>query len=159
MSWLAWMSDADLRPHEVVVNTPSSHHASLWFIGEILTPWRDRSDCPRKGDAANGPQCEIQIDPLWAEALQGLEANTELQVLYWMHLARRDVVRQNPKFGDRSYGTFSLRSPLRPNPIASSVVRVERIEGTRLVVRGLDCVSGTPLVDLKPVFCYDERPA
>lgn len=152
------MSDANLRPHEVAITAPSHYDASLWFIGKILTPWSGRSDCPRKGDPVGGPQCEIRVDPLWAEALQGLEADTYLQVLYWMHLSRRDVVRQNPKFGDQAYGTFSLRSPLRPNPIASSVVKLERIEDSRLWVRGLDCVSGTPLVDLKPVFCYDERP-
>lgn len=152
------MGDSDLRPHEVSVEAPARHDASIWFIGQILTPWTDRSDCPRKGDDKDGPLCEIRVDPLWAEALQGLEDKTQVQVLYWMHLSRRDVVRQNPNFGERSIGTFALRSPLRPNPIASSVVKLERIEGTSLFVRGLDCVSGTPLVDLKPVFCYDEHP-
>jgi tRNA (Thr-GGU) A37 N-methylase len=49
-------------------------------------------------------------------------------------------------------GTFALRSPVRPNPIAMSVVRLVRVEGTRLSVVGLDCLDGTPLLDLKPYF-------
>jgi len=45
---------------------------------------------------------------------------------------------------------FSLRSPVRPNPIASSIVDLIGIDGNVLQVRGLDCVDGTPLLDLKP---------
>ena len=50
----------------------------------------------------------------------------------------------------RTTGTFALRSPVRPNPIASSVVELVSVEGTTLHVRGLDCLDGTPLLDLKP---------
>ena len=66
-----------------------------------------------------------------------------------MHRARRDLVLQTP-FGKATTGTFALRSPVRPNPIASSVVELVAIEGTNLQVRGLDCLDGTPLLDLKP---------
>jgi tRNA (Thr-GGU) A37 N-methylase len=48
------------------------------------------------------------------------------------------------------HGTFSIRSPVRPNPIGTSIVLLDRIEGNRLFVRGLDCLDGTPLLDLKP---------
>ncbi len=152
------MTDSDLRPFERAVPTPDHADAALWFIGRIRTPWTERRDCPRKGDARSGPLCEIVLDPRWQEALLGLDGQSTLQILYWMHQARRDVVRQNPDFGDRAIGTFALRSPLRPNPVASSVVTLERIEGPRLFVRGLDCVDLTPLVDIKPVFCFDEQP-
>ena len=47
-------------------------------------------------------------------------------------------------------GTFALRSPVRPNPIASSLVELVAVDGSSLHVRGLDCVDGTPLLDLKP---------
>lgn len=152
------MTDSDLRPHERAVGTPVGADADLWFIGRIRTPWTDRRDCPRKGDPVAGPLCEIVLDPRWHEAMLGLEGKTRLQILYWMHQARRDVVQQNPDFGSRAIGTFALRSPLRPNPIASSNVTLERIAGTSLFVRGLDCVDGTPLVDIKPIFCFDEQP-
>jgi tRNA (Thr-GGU) A37 N-methylase len=49
-------------------------------------------------------------------------------------------------------GTFALRSPVRPNPIAASVARLVKLDGTTLSVVGLDCIDGTPLIDLKPYF-------
>jgi tRNA (Thr-GGU) A37 N-methylase len=39
---------------------------------------------------------------------------------------------------------------LRPNPIASSVVDLVAVSGTTVTVRGLDCLDGTPLIDIKP---------
>ena len=68
-----------------------------------------------------------------------------------MHRARRDLVLQTP-FGSKTTGTFSLRSPIRFNPIASSIVELVGVQGSTLQVRGLDCVDGTPLLDLKPDY-------
>ena len=67
-----------------------------------------------------------------------------------MQRARRDLVLQTPFSTMRTTGTFALRSPVRPNPIASSIAELVSIDGVTLQVRGLDCVDGTPLVDLKP---------
>lgn len=147
------MTLSELRPHEVVVETPSEGDASLWYIGRIHTPWADRSACPRSGNATDGPLCEIRLDPRWAEALSGIEAKDKLQILYWMHQSRRDLVLQNPRFDENVIGTFALRAPTRPNPIASSIITLERIEGSSLFVRGLDCMDGTPLLDIKPAIC------
>lgn len=69
-----------------------------------------------------------------------------------MHEARRDLLTQSPR-GGATLGTFALRSPVRPNPIALSRVRLEGVEGGTLLVRGLDCLDGTPLVDIKPFRC------
>ena len=90
----------------------------------------------------------------WVPALDGLAQYKLIEVLYWLHLSRRDLVMQSPRSDGAVRGTFSLRSPARPNPIASSVVELVAIEGASLQVRGLDCLDGTPLIDLKP-----ERPA
>ena len=73
-------------------------------------------------------------------------------VLYWMDKARRDLVVQSPRHYAEERGTFALRSPVRPNPIAASVVRLVSIDGTTLSVVGLDCLDGTPLLDIKPYF-------
>ena len=69
-----------------------------------------------------------------------------------MHGARRDLVLQTPFSTMRTTGTFALRSPVRPNPIASSIVELVAIDGATLQVRGLDCLDGTPLIDIKPYF-------
>lgn len=142
------MSD-DIRPHEVAVALPDQTDAGVYFIGAIRTPWKTRAECPRRGEG-DGPVCRIEVDPRWAEALRGLENHPRIQVLYWMHQARRDLVIQAPRRRPVIAGTFALRSPLRPNPIASSMVDLVGIEGTTVLVRGMDCLDGTPLIDLKP---------
>lgn len=149
---------SEIRPGEQAVTLPPAADASLRFIGRIETPWRTPRDCPRRGDPEEGPVCHIHVDPLWQPALAGVAGLAELQVLYWMHLARRDLVSQTPGHGGGPRGTFALRSPVRPNPIASSVVRLLGVKGGVLAVRGLDCVSGTPLLDLKPVVRPGGKP-
>ena len=131
---------------------PGHPDAGLFFIGRIRTPWATRAACPKRGDP-DGPDCRIEVDPRWGEALETIERHEALQVLYWMHLARRDLGRQHPRAATQPSGTFALRSPMRPNPIASSTVRLVERRDLVLLVRGLDCVDGTPLVDLKPDRC------
>lgn len=140
------------RAGEIEVALPETTQAGLYFIGTLNTPFRTREECPRQG-SPDGPPCRIEIDPRWRQGLEGLRPGMEVQVLYWMHEARRDLVVQNPGHRGDLVGTFSVRSPVRPNPIASSVVTVDAVEETALVVRGLDCLDGTPLLDLKPVRC------
>jgi tRNA (Thr-GGU) A37 N-methylase len=70
-----------------------------------------------------------------------------------MDRARRDLIIQTPRSISEPYGAFSLRSPIRPNPIASSLVAIVAIEEDGVLVRGLDCLDGTPLLDIKPEAC------
>jgi tRNA (Thr-GGU) A37 N-methylase len=74
-----------------------------------------------------------------------------------MHEARRDLVLQTPFRTGQTTGSFALRSPVRPNPIASSVVDLVVVSGTILQVRGLDCLDGTPLIDVKPERATTQR--
>jgi tRNA-Thr(GGU) m(6)t(6)A37 methyltransferase TsaA len=142
-----------IRPHEVATEAPLPADATLAFIGHIETPWARREDCPRQGDPEAGPDCTLLVAPPWERALDGIEGFPTLDILYWLHLSRRDLILQNPSHGDGARGTFSLRSPIRPNPIGLSTVRLLRRDGNRLLVRGLECVSGTPLIDIKPDRC------
>ena len=144
---------SEVRPGEETVETPEHFDAGLWFVGRIRTPWKTRRDCPRRGDREKGPVCRIEVDRPWRAALSGLERHTHLQVLYWMHEARRDLVTQTPNHTGAASGTFSIRSPNRPNPIASSLVEIVQLHDDGVSVRGLDCLDGTPLVDLKPEAC------
>jgi tRNA-Thr(GGU) m(6)t(6)A37 methyltransferase TsaA len=140
-----------LREGEVAVALPPRFDASLYFIGRIRTPWKRREDCP-KNPRESEAVCTIELDPRWAEALQGLETVSHVVVLYWMDRARRDLVLQAPHHYPERRGTFALRSPVRPNPIAVSVARLVGIDGNRLSVVGLDCLDNTPLLDIKPYF-------
>jgi tRNA-Thr(GGU) m(6)t(6)A37 methyltransferase TsaA len=140
-----------LRPGEVAVPLPERFDAQLYFIGCIRTPWTRRDDCPKNARESDAV-CRIDLDPRWEQALTGITTCTHLLVLYWMDRARRDLVLQAPRHYREPRGTFALRSPVRPNPVAASVVRLVGLDGTRLSVVGLDCLDGTPLIDLKPYF-------
>jgi tRNA-Thr(GGU) m(6)t(6)A37 methyltransferase TsaA len=140
-----------LREGEVAAALPARFDASLYFIGRIRTPWQSREQCPknpRESDAV----CTVELDPRWAPGLEGLETVTHVVLLYWMNRTRRDLVLQWPRHYGEQRGTFALRSPARPNPIAISVARLVRIEGSTLLVTGVDCLDNTPLLDIKPYF-------
>ncbi|MCK7613990.1 tRNA (N6-threonylcarbamoyladenosine(37)-N6)-methyltransferase TrmO [Roseibium sediminicola] len=142
----------DIRPHEIRVPVPNPDDARLYFIGRIHTPWTDRKDCPRQGKP-DGPECRVEIFEPWVPALKGIEDYERIELLYWLDRARRDLVVQNPGHSDSTFGTFALRSPVRPNPIGTSLVTLVAVDGPILTVRGLDCLDGTALVDVKPDRC------
>jgi tRNA-Thr(GGU) m(6)t(6)A37 methyltransferase TsaA len=146
------LSAGELRGGEVAVELPAAGDAGLIFIGRIRTPWTSREETPRQG-RPDGPLCRIEIFPPWIPALQGLEHYEQAEVIYWLHRSRRDLVLQSPANDGSVRGTFSLRSPVRPNPIGTSIVRLVGIEGAVVLVRGLDCLDETPLIDLKPDRC------
>ncbi len=97
--------------------------ASLYYIGRIRTPWNRREDCPKNARESDAV-CTIELDPRWAEGLTGLETVSHVLLLYWMDKARRDLLVQSPRHYTDRRGTFALRSPARPNPIAASVARL-----------------------------------
>ncbi|MFD1333032.1 tRNA (N6-threonylcarbamoyladenosine(37)-N6)-methyltransferase TrmO [Methylopila musalis] len=142
----------EIRDGEVAVAPPPATDAGLTFIGRIRTPWTSRLECPRQG-RTDGPVCRIDIFEPWAPALAGIEAFERVEVLYWLHESRRDLVLQSPTKDGVTKGTFALRSPVRPNPIGTSLATLVGVEGATVLVRGLDCLDGTPLIDLKPDRC------
>ncbi len=141
-----------LRRNERALELDPPDDARLRFIGRIRTPWAERAACPRQG-SHDGPECRLVLDPPWHAALEGLERYATIEVLYWLDRSRRDLVLQSPKDDGSTIGTFALRSPVRPNPIGTSLVRLVGIEAGEVVVRGLDCLDGTPLLDIKPDRC------
>ena len=146
------------REGERSIELPDNFDAGLFFIGRIRTPWRSRRDCP-KNSAESDAICTIEVDSRYAEGLKDLETSSHVIVLYWMDRAPRNLVLQRPRHYGETRGVFALRSPARPNPIALSVAELVRIDGPTLEVRGLDCLDGTPLLDLKPYFAStDARP-
>ena len=150
--------DVERRPGEETIPLPAAFDAGLYFIGRIRTPWRARGDCP-KNNTQTDAVCTLVLDPLYAPGLQNLEGASHLIVLYWMDRAARDLVLQRPRHADGQRGTFSLRSPARPNPIAVAIVDRLFCRGAEVSVRGLDCLDGTPLLDIKPYYAStDCRP-
>ena len=143
--------DFGVREGEVAVDLPAKTDAGLYFIGRIRTPWKTRKDCPKNARESDA-DCTVELDPRWAKGLKDVATCSHIIVLYWMDKAPRNLVLQVPSHYGIQRGTFALRSPARPNPIALSVVKLLRVAGATLSVVGLDCLDGTPLLDIKPYF-------
>jgi tRNA-Thr(GGU) m(6)t(6)A37 methyltransferase TsaA len=103
---------------------------------------------------SSGVSSVLHVEPRYQEAMDGLNAGDEIQVLYWMHKLTNDhrrMLKVHPR-GDRSRplrGVFALRSPMRPNPIGVSVVRIQQVKGREITVLSLDAEDGSPLIDIK----------
>jgi tRNA-Thr(GGU) m(6)t(6)A37 methyltransferase TsaA len=121
-------------------------------IGWLETPFASPKDCPRNGRQLKpSPICHAIVNEAYLDGLSGLEGFSHLILLYWMHQAKPSELVFTPPFDSEPRGIFATRAPWRPNPIALSVVAFEGFDGPgRLRVRNLDCVSGTPLLDIKP---------
>jgi tRNA-Thr(GGU) m(6)t(6)A37 methyltransferase TsaA len=147
-----------IRSGEEMAALPAEFDAGLHFIGRLRTPWRTRQDCPKNGLQTDAV-CTVDVDPAYAPGLLTITGCTHLILLYWMEHATRGLVVQQPRHAAGPRGTFALRSPARPNPIALSVVELIARESDTLRVRGLDCLDGTPLLDIKPYYAStDSRP-
>lgn len=149
--------DEGPRPGEVLAEHDpalTADDARIVFIGAAETPWTDRADCPHNLHQARerGGRFFVQIDRPWRAGLRDLKPGVPVIVLYWMDRAPRNVIIQAPRHSDTTKGVFSLRSPARPNPIALGTVRIIAIDADtgRIEVDALDCLNGTPIVDLKP---------
>ena len=117
-------------------------------VGVVHSSVRSREEMP-----VHGVTAQIEIFEEYADALKGIDGNTHLILLCWLHEADRSVLKAVPRKispGLPEQGVFSLRSPARPNPISVTFVRVERHFGRYLFVWGLDVIDGTPILDIKP---------
>ena len=140
-----------VREGEVAIDLPEQPDAGVYFIGRIRTPWRERRDCPKNARESDAI-CTVELDARYRPALKDVATCSHLLLLYWMDRAPRNLVLQVPSHYGEQRGTFALRSPARPNPIAVSVVRLRGVNGETLSVSGLDCLDQTPLLDIKPYF-------
>jgi tRNA-Thr(GGU) m(6)t(6)A37 methyltransferase TsaA len=130
----------------------------LTQIGTVESPLTELASAPKQGDEG-APDAWLTFAPMVLEGLEGLHPGDEIIVLTWLHHARRNVLRVHPR-GDTSraqQGVFTTRSPDRPNPIGLHRVEILSIDGTRVQVRNLEAVDGTPIVDVKPTLSSDIR--
>ncbi len=144
------------RPGEVNITLPERTDAALYFIGRIQTPWRSLKECPKNSAARKDVTATIEVDEPFAAGLKDIALLSHLIVLYWLDRSQRTAILQAPSHVPEPRGVFALRSPVRPNPIGLSVVELVAVEGNRLTIRGIDCVDGTPLIDIKPYFASSD---
>ncbi len=125
--------------------------ANLKFIGKIETPFHTIDECPRN-ISVDGPECKLILEKEYTAGLSGLVNGQEILILYWLGEADRSILQQNSRRTGKPAGVFAIRTPNRPNPIGAAVIRIEKISGNEIFIKGLDCLNGTPLVDIKPAI-------
>ncbi|MFB6155599.1 MAG: tRNA (N6-threonylcarbamoyladenosine(37)-N6)-methyltransferase TrmO [Haloferacaceae archaeon] len=125
-------------------------------VGVVHTPFERREDAPRQGKLASA-RGEIRVDPAYEEALAGIESGDDVEVFWYADRADRSV-RTVSGHGNWSSprGVFASRSQDRPTPVCVTRCRVLSVEGTRLLVAGVDMLDGTPVLDLKAPLTYDD---
>ncbi|MDD4169489.1 MAG: tRNA (N6-threonylcarbamoyladenosine(37)-N6)-methyltransferase TrmO [Desulfotomaculaceae bacterium] len=119
-------------------------------IGIIKSDYKTLDQVP-----VTGGNAQIEIFPEYKDGLLRIEENSHLWILMWFHQAGRDFLKVVPGKVNSTlpeYGVFSLHSAGRPNPIAMSLVRLERVEDNHVWVSGLDALDGTPVLDIKPYY-------
>ncbi|MBO0876854.1 MAG: tRNA (N6-threonylcarbamoyladenosine(37)-N6)-methyltransferase TrmO [Pseudonocardia sp.] len=122
-------------------------------VGWVESPLVDRDGAPLQGDEG-APEAWLVLDPTVRAAIRDLRVDNEVIVLTWLDRADRRALVVHPR-GDPTRparGVFSTRSPDRPNPIGLHTVRVVAIDDTRIRVRDLEALDGTPILDIKPVL-------
>jgi tRNA-Thr(GGU) m(6)t(6)A37 methyltransferase TsaA len=128
-------------------------------IGWVRSPYRDTREVPKGLGAAHAAEGTLDILPEYAEGLLDVEGFSHLFVLWVFDRSGEVALTGTPPSDDRPHGVFATRSPRRPNPIGLTVVELLGRDGSRLRVRGIDMLDGTPILDLKPYLSSipDER--
>ena len=126
----------------------------LQEIGVVHSDYKNLTDIPRQGRMSEAVS-EIEIHPAFTDGLLKIEQNKHLIVLYWAHLAKRDLLKTIPPASKEIHGVFASRSPGRPNPLSLCIAELIAREGTILRVKGLDALDGSSIIDIKPYTKMD----
>ena len=127
-------------------------------IGIIRSEHQEPEKTPIQPVCAEGSPGRVTVFPQYAEGLDDIEGFSHLHLIYWFHRAT-DIARSIagpsplkvvPFLDDVPRGVFATRTPVRPNPLGLSVVRLVERRGAELLVEDLDVLDGTPLLDIKP---------
>lgn len=95
----------------------------------------------------------LVIGKEYSKGLDGIEEWSHLYVIFWMHKVmneKKTLVCAGSEDGMPTVGVFATRAPIRPNPVGLTLVELVGREGNVLVVKGLDALDGTPVLDIKP---------
>ena len=121
----------------------------LQEIGIVHNAYKNLTDIPRQGRMSEEIS-EIEIHPNFSDGLLKIEQNKYLIVLYWAHLAKRDILKTIPPAAREIHGVFASRSPGRPNPLSLCIAELIEREGNILRVKNIDALDGSSVIDIKP---------
>ncbi|RLD42004.1 MAG: tRNA (N6-threonylcarbamoyladenosine(37)-N6)-methyltransferase TrmO [Bacteroidetes bacterium] len=119
-------------------------------IGIIHSPFKKPQGVPIQPSGARGIKGHVEVFPKYLEGLKDIAGFSHLILIYHFHLAKKASLSVVPFMDKHPHGVFATRASVRPNPIGFSVVELEKVDGNILLVKDIDIVDGTPLLDIKP---------
>jgi tRNA (adenine37-N6)-methyltransferase len=119
-------------------------------IGVVRTPFSDTKQIPKGCGAEHYADGIIEVAPHLEAGLTDIDGFSHLYVIWVFDRAGTAELIGTPPTDTRQHGVFATRSPRRPNPLALTVVTLQRRDGVRLYVGGVDMLDGTPVLDIKP---------
>ena len=118
-------------------------------IGIIRSPFKKKSETPIQPWESKAIG-EIELFKEFSNGLEGIKGFSHIILVYAFHKSNGFKLKAKPFLDNKKKGVFATRAPSRPNPIGLSVVELVERNGNTLKVKGIDCLDGTPLLDIKP---------
>jgi tRNA-Thr(GGU) m(6)t(6)A37 methyltransferase TsaA len=119
-------------------------------IGYVSSPYKNTSEIPKGLNTRHDAEGVLRILRDFELGLTDIEGFSHLFVIWEFDRSHDYDLLGSPPFEERPHGVFATRSPCRPNPIGLTVVELLRRENADLIVRGIDMLDGTPILDIKP---------
>jgi len=127
-------------------------------IGIIRTPYKDPKKVPIQGKFERFIKGRIELFPKYRPGLKDIEEFSHLILIYYFHRAKKEKILAQPFLEDETHGIFAIRSPIRPNHIGISIVKLEKVVDNVITFSEVDILDRTPLLDIKPfISYYDSR--
>lgn len=121
-------------------------------IGFIQSPFKTLENIPIQNSGAKGIKGTIEILPEFIPGLKDLEGFSHVILIYHLHLVDHSSLLVKPFMDTEERGIFATRSPIRPNPIGITTVKLNEISGNVIFIENIDMLDQTPLLDIKPAL-------
>jgi tRNA (adenine37-N6)-methyltransferase len=126
-------------------------------IGIINTPYKKAHDVPFQVHKSQN-KGRVTVYKEFAEGLNDVDGFSYITIIYYFHKAKGYKLKSKPYLDDIPRGIFAIRGPHRPNHIGVTTVRLLKRIGRELIIKEMDMINGSPLLDIKPyVPSFDER--
>ncbi len=126
-------------------------------IGVVHSPFKTKEETPIQ-PFKSGATGEVEVFKDFAEGLEGIEQFSHVILVYYFHKIKDERLKVKPYLENKIHGVYATRHPHRPNHLGVSVVDLVKREKNILVVKHIDILDGTPLLDIKPyISAFDKR--
>ena len=136
----------------------SDRNISISSIGYVQSRFQQVEGMPIQSVAAYGEKAVVVLLPEYEAGLQGIEGFDYIYLITHLHKVEKELLVVKPFLDDMCHGIFATRSPVRPNKLGMSIVKLTKRDGLHLFIAGNDMLDGTPVIDIKPyVPQFDHR--